>query len=301
MPAASVSSGRIPSLINYYICLHSPVHFNKQTQALVIMIADKYIKLRSYLNPNIRIPETFFTQEDPASRQCIFMLSCLGKNELLYLEETFSSLTGFTEKKLKETGMDFWFSRIHPDDMEEISKKIIESHRLLDIYGFNEEAPSPLVLTYRVKHANGNWVMIRETKFLVSYEQKMIDKVLGKFEEVLPAPGSEEALKQKLEEEKSCTKLLDFALVHQHDTKKQVLVDATGNQKTPVTAADPKLTRREKEILQLIGEGLSTKLIAHKCHISINTVETHRRHLLEKLQVKNSMELIKEASKIFWL
>jgi two-component system response regulator NreC len=55
------------------------------------------------------------------------------------------------------------------------------------------------------------------------------------------------------------------------------------------------------EILRLIGQGLSTKLIADKCCISINTVETHRRHLLEKLQVKNSMELIKEASRRYSL
>ena len=42
-------------------------------------------------------------------------------------------------------------------------------------------------------------------------------------------------------------------------------------------------------------------MIADRCHISIHTVETHRRHLLEKIQVRNSMELVKEASKVYWL
>ena len=60
-------------------------------------------------------------------------------------------------------------------------------------------------------------------------------------------------------------------------------------------------TKREKEVLHLIGEGYSTKQIADKLNISINTVETHRRHLLEKIQVKNSMELIKQTSNAHWL
>jgi len=51
--------------------------------------------------------------------------------------------------------------------------------------------------------------------------------------------------------------------------------------------------------VEMIGEGYSTKQIADKLHISINTVETHRRHLLEKIQVKNSMELIKQTSNAF--
>lgn len=55
-------------------------------------------------------------------------------------------------------------------------------------------------------------------------------------------------------------------------------------------------TKREIEVLTLIGEGFSSKQIAGKLFISINTVETHRRHLLEKMQVKNSMQLIRQTA-----
>ena len=60
------------------------------------------------------------------------------------------------------------------------------------------------------------------------------------------------------------------------------------------------LTARERQVLKLIAEGFSTKMIADKLKISINTVETHRRHLLEKLEAKNSMELVKKAFALFW-
>jgi DNA-binding NarL/FixJ family response regulator len=62
-----------------------------------------------------------------------------------------------------------------------------------------------------------------------------------------------------------------------------------------------KFTKREVEVLTLIGEGFSSKQIAGKLFISINTVETHRRHLLEKMEVKNSMELIRQATPALWI
>lgn len=57
---------------------------------------------------------------------------------------------------------------------------------------------------------------------------------------------------------------------------------------------DP-LTRREMEILKLICDGLSSKDICEKLFISINTVETHRKRILLKLNVKNSVGVVKYA------
>lgn len=55
------------------------------------------------------------------------------------------------------------------------------------------------------------------------------------------------------------------------------------------------LTQREREIMQLIAEGLTTREIADKLCISIKTVETHRSHLKEKLNARNMAELIQYA------
>ncbi len=60
--------------------------------------------------------------------------------------------------------------------------------------------------------------------------------------------------------------------------------------------AAPVLTRREKEILLLISEGLTTPVIAEKLFISVATVETHRKNLLAKFKVKNTASLIKTAA-----
>jgi len=57
----------------------------------------------------------------------------------------------------------------------------------------------------------------------------------------------------------------------------------------------PKLTRREKHILSLIAEGKTTNIIAEELFISPLTVETHRRNLMQKLEVSNAASLIKIA------
>lgn len=57
----------------------------------------------------------------------------------------------------------------------------------------------------------------------------------------------------------------------------------------------PQLTKREKEILHLISEGITTAGIAEQLSVSPLTIETHRRNLLQKFEVKNVAALIKMA------
>jgi len=57
----------------------------------------------------------------------------------------------------------------------------------------------------------------------------------------------------------------------------------------------PRLTAREKEVLHLIGEGLTTQQMANKLFISIQTVESHRYNLLQKFEAPNAVTLIKKA------
>ncbi len=57
------------------------------------------------------------------------------------------------------------------------------------------------------------------------------------------------------------------------------------------------LTRREKDILQLIAEEFSNPEIAAQLCISLRTVETHRQNIVHKLRVKNTVGLVKEAIK----
>lgn len=55
------------------------------------------------------------------------------------------------------------------------------------------------------------------------------------------------------------------------------------------------LTPREREVLQLLAEGHSTRLVAETLHVSIKTVESHRARIMSKLEVHSIAELTKYA------
>lgn len=58
---------------------------------------------------------------------------------------------------------------------------------------------------------------------------------------------------------------------------------------------EPKLTEREKEVLQLIVKEYDNHEIARRLFISLRTVENHRYHLFQKLEVKSAVGLVKVA------
>lgn len=75
---------------------------------------------------------------------------------------------------------------------------------------------------------------------------------------------------------------------------------ASGRAPTPGAADGGKdmidsLSDRELQVLQLIGQGKGTRLIAEELHISVKTVETHRAHLKEKLRLPDASGLVRFA------
>lgn len=61
------------------------------------------------------------------------------------------------------------------------------------------------------------------------------------------------------------------------------------------TSEVPVITRREKEVLELIADGLTNNEIAAKLFISVTTVDTHRKNLLAKFDARNIASLIRAA------
>jgi len=74
-----------------------------------------------------------------------------------------------------------------------------------------------------------------------------------------------------------------------------LVVESLVTQSTPSAQALSLLTQREREVLQLIAEGKSTKQIARDLNVSAKTVESHRRQVMGKLNIRNVAELTKYA------
>ncbi|HOY15026.1 MAG TPA: response regulator transcription factor, partial [Saprospiraceae bacterium] len=65
----------------------------------------------------------------------------------------------------------------------------------------------------------------------------------------------------------------------------------------PTSIEIDELTKRERQILDLVTDGLSNKEIADKLNKSVRTIEAHRFNLMKKLDAKNLAELIFKAGK----
>jgi DNA-binding NarL/FixJ family response regulator len=74
-----------------------------------------------------------------------------------------------------------------------------------------------------------------------------------------------------------------------------VIKDYVQQQSTDEATASSILTAKEREVLQLIAEGRTTKQIASSLHVSIKTIETHRKRIMEKLNIHSVAELTKFA------
>ncbi len=67
---------------------------------------------------------------------------------------------------------------------------------------------------------------------------------------------------------------------------------APGQDEDPVSS----LTDRELEVFRLIGQGISTREISQRLALSMKTVDAHRRHMREKLNLRSTSELIRYAT-----
>ncbi|WP_422360318.1 response regulator transcription factor [Reichenbachiella sp.] len=101
------------------------------------------------------------------------------------------------------------------------------------------------------------------------------------------------ALRSILEGHKYFSGDISDVLVNGYLNKKPGSTSATDSGGTMVKT-DYHITKREKQILQLVYEGHSNKEIADELGKSIRTVETHRFNIMKKLEVSNITELIRK-------
>jgi DNA-binding NarL/FixJ family response regulator len=92
----------------------------------------------------------------------------------------------------------------------------------------------------------------------------------------------------------STSALVEFLPINGHGKGERTFSDSSGS---PVVA---ELSRREVEILKMIGQEYSSPEIARHLFISVKTVETHRKNLMKKLGVKSMTGLLRYGLKQGW-
>lgn len=90
-------------------------------------------------------------------------------------------------------------------------------------------------------------------------------------------------------------RVLDGGIYLSEKMSSLMLEMMAGHRKPVSSSALDRLTDRELEVLQLIGQGRATRHIAEQLHVSVRTVDAHRANIKEKLQLADGATLVRYA------
>jgi len=167
---------------------------------------------------------------------------------------------------------------------------------------FQKEKPDVVILDITLKNANGVEVL----KNLRVHFPDLKVLMLSMHDESLYAmralkAGAQGYIMKAAATEKvivAVRQILSGELYLSEEMSRRAMATLVGRKKETGGSPLEDLSDRELEVFTLIGEGLTTRQIADKLHLSVKTIETHRAHIKEKLNLKNSTELVQHA--IHW-
>ncbi len=96
---------------------------------------------------------------------------------------------------------------------------------------------------------------------------------------------------------KAVKKVLNGNIYVSDEINEKLLMNAMSGKKTVIQSPVEILSDRELEVFELIGNGKSSNEIADQLHLAVKTIETYRSRIKEKLDLKNSTELVFHAVK----
>ncbi len=207
----------------------------------------------------------------------IFDLSVM---EHAYLSPNFTELLGWDPEKVNSPDNEYINQRMHPDDLahlENVSWQFFELILRVDPIWREQMKSIKMIMDYRTKGKDGNYVRVIEQHKLLELDKSGNAWLSMSVMDISPDQDLNSMCRYRL------VNTSTGELFHFPSTE---------------SIAEQKLSFREQEILQLLAKGLISKQIADKLFISVNTVNTHRQRIIEKLNVSNTAEAVQYASRL---
>lgn len=204
---------------------------------------------------------------DASSDQCFIYSSGLGR------------LIGFTQIDrfyLEENSSDedIIYNLLHPEDLVEKRMLEYEFFKMVNTVDREEKKNFKATCRIRIKTENNDYIFVENSTQIIGLSPA------GKMWLILCC--------YNLSPDQERFKDISPTIIN-HNTGEIISLSFKEKKKHV-------LTKREKEILNLIREGNSSKMIADILAISVHTVNRHRQNIIEKLSVGNSIEAITAAS-----
>lgn len=211
-----------------------------------------------------------------------YMLDYTSK-KYLYVDEACYNLFGYKTSFFMEGGLDNYINKWHPLDFEILNKKIFPVN-----FDFIKQVPvadyPDYIFSYnhRSQNIKGEYVkVLQRNSFIPGQNNDLPAGVIGVVFNISHFKN-DDSITHTIEKTVPC----NGSIVNELILKKTYPVYNSG--------LEQKLSDRELEILKFMADGFSSRQIADKLHLSINTINNHRKNMLKKMDCKTSSQLLKK-------
>ena len=222
------------------------------------------------------LPAPYFLNLYPTA---IYLLDYVRRKYLSIIPAG-NDILGYSAKYIIDSGPECFFDLLHPQDLNIINKTIFPAN----VYSFRENAlpacrDMAFTCTYRIRNKGGSYSFVQQRSCYISQAPDGM-------------PLATLGIITNISHFKT-----DSRIVHIIEDLSKAYSGTTSSI-TKFYYPDENgaiLSRREIDVLKWVCEGLSSKQIADKLHISIHTINNHRKNMLEKTNCKNVSELLNHA------
>ncbi|MCX2743043.1 LuxR C-terminal-related transcriptional regulator [Mangrovivirga sp. M17] len=196
-----------------------------------------------------------------------------------FITKNVEHCTGLKLQDLYRDGVNYILSRIHPDETEQwhmiVGEIVNEIIRLPE----KQRLKTNFQLHYRLKNGSGKYINISDGHIPIALNNEGIPYLFLSQVTVLGSGGK--------------SKPKGILMCLNENNEYDIIF------KTPDKASkeDLCLSKREIEVLNYVGKGLTSKDIAEKIHVSKETVDKHRKNIIKKLDVNNVVEAYSKAKR----
>ncbi len=204
----------------------------------------------------------------------------------IYVEDSCFDLLGFTSSFFLETSLKTYLDKFHPAYYEIINTTIFSNDlTFLKSISADQYANYVFSYNYKIMNAAGNYLNVLHRFSFVP--GKKIGEPSGMIGVVFDITHFK----------------TDNTIVHTIEKTSRYhdeIINTLVYKKMHPVYEVPSLqlmSKRELEILKLMADGFGSKQIAHKLHLSVNTISNHRKNMLQKANCNTSAELLNHALK----
>ena len=216
----------------------------------------------------------FLEQLDRVGNSAISIFD-LSKKDHVFMSKNYGSIFGYDLQEIEKEGWSFFDKDYHPEDLYHLMEAGIYFIRMGFALPVETIKDYKLVYDYRRRNKQGQYIRVIEQQTVLELDKNNNIWLALSILDISPDKDISIPFRCRLVNSKT-GELFHF----------------------PPEEELPKLSSREIEILGLVSKGLISKQIADKLFISVNTVNTHRQRIIEKLNVSNTAEAIQYASRL---